>query len=366
MPASILLLLLILLSGCSPFYLFRAAYEEGKILWRRQPIERLLENPDLDKETREKFKLVLALRTFARDRLHFTVKGSYEGYSHLDRPVLSYVLTAVPRTNLSPYTWWFPIVGRLPYKAFFSKDAARGKARSFRSRGYDTYVRPVSAFSTLGWFDDPLLAHLMDLDKVTLVEVIFHELFHNTLFVSEAVDFNESLANFVGNRAAIVFFRKRLGEMSPEYLQAVRAWKEELEFSVMIHETASTLENLYKRDLPEKEKLSLRMEIFSRSQKEWMIMVADRLGHQYRNFGKQKINNAVVAHYLLYLGGLHLFESLYQTRGRDLGRLLKDVMESVEKSDTPWEGVRGMMPSHSKRSTSGTPGDSSFMSFSFQ
>ena len=109
----------------------------------------------------------------------------------------------------------------MPYKAFFSEDAATAKARSFQGRGYDTFVRPVSAFSTLGWFDDPLLAHLMDLDKVTLVEVIFHELFHNTLFVPEAVDFNESLANFVGNRAAIVFLRERFGKKSSEHLRAL-------------------------------------------------------------------------------------------------------------------------------------------------
>lgn len=366
MFSSLLLFLLILLSGCSPLYLFRAAYEEGKILWRRQPIEQLLENPNLDKETREKFELVLAVRTFARGRLHFTVRGSYEGYSYLDRPVLSYVLTAVPRTSLRAYTWWFPLVGRMPYKAFFSEDAATAKARSFQGRGYDTFVRPVSAFSTLGWFDDPLLAHLMNLDKVTLVEVIFHELFHNTLFIPEAVDFNESLANFVGNRAAIVFLRERFGKKSSEHLRAVRAWEEELEFSVMIHEASSALENLYERDLPEIEKLSLRREIFSRSQKEWTLIVADRPGHQYRNFSELEVNNAVIAHFMLYLGGLHLFESLYQTRGRDLGRLLKAVMDSVEKNGAPWDGVRGMMPSHSKRPVSRASGDSSFMSFSFQ
>ncbi len=290
------LLLLVFLSGCSPFYVIRAAYEEGKILWRREPIGELLKNSDLDTQTREKFELVLALRVYARDKLKLRVQGSYEAYSHLDRPVLSYVLTAAPQTSLQPYTWWFPFVGRVPYKGFFSQAKAESKAYGFHQKGYDTTILPVSAFSTLGWFDDPLLDHLLRLDKVTLAEVIFHELFHNTLFVAGAVDFNESLANFFGNRAGIVFFRDRYGEASPEHFQAARAWEEELEFSTFIVQVTHSLEELYQRNLSKEEKLQLRQDIFSSSQREWARMVADKTKHQYRSYSEQEVNNAVIAY----------------------------------------------------------------------
>jgi len=150
MFARVLLLFLVLLAGCSPFYVIRAAYEEGKILWKREPIEELLKNPDLDTQTREKFELVLAIRVYARDELKLRVKGSYAAYSHLDRPVLSYVLIAAPQTSLEPYTWWFPIVGRVPYKGFFSQAKAESKATGFQQRGYDTTIRPVSAFQHPG------------------------------------------------------------------------------------------------------------------------------------------------------------------------------------------------------------------------
>ncbi len=332
-----------LLSGCSPLYIFQAAYEQGKILWRRESIERVLQRPDLDLETKEKLKLVLAVREYAGESLRLRVGGSYASYSYVDRPVLSYVLMAAPKTDLDPYTWWFLFVGRVPYKGFFSEEAARTEAVSLQAQGYDTYVRTAPAYSTLGWFDDPLLAHLLRYDKVTLAEVIFHELLHSTFFVKGAVDFNESLANFVGNRAAILFFRDRYGEGSPEHLRAVQAWEEELEFSLFIAETVRSLRGLYGKDVAEEEKLRLREEIFSRSQKEWARRIESRPTHQYRGFSKQNVNNAVIAHYLLYVKDLALFESLYQAKGKDLPRLLELIEESVPNSRDPFDAVRELL-----------------------
>ncbi len=149
------------ISGCSPFYVIRAAYEEGKILWRREPIPEYLEKPELGADTQDKLKLVLAVREYARDVLKLNVGGSYSSYSYVDRPDLTYILTAAPRTELRPYTWWFLIVGRVPYKGYFSKEDAATAAKELESEGYDTNIRTSAAFSTLGWFDDPLLAHLL-------------------------------------------------------------------------------------------------------------------------------------------------------------------------------------------------------------
>ena len=337
------LVLASLLSGCSSLYVLRAAYEEGKILWRRQPIETILQKPDLDAETRDKFKLVLAVREYARDSLKLRVGGSYASYSYVDRQDLSYVLMAAPKTELQPYTWWFPIVGSVPYKGFFSQEAAQAEAERFERQGYDTYIRTSPAFSTLGWFDDPLLAHLLKYDKVTLAEVIFHELLHNTFFVKGVVDFNESLANFVGNRAAILFFRDRQGEGSPEHRRAVQAWEEELEFSRFITQLASSLKGLYGKELAREEKLRLRGEIFSRGQEEWARRIADRPAHQYRGLSRQQLNNAVVAHYLLYLKELVLFESLFEAQGKDLARSVESIVGAVQDSQDPFESVRDLL-----------------------
>lgn len=336
---AIVLVCALVFTSCSPLYVLQAAYEESKILWRREPIETVLQKPDLDTETREKLKLVLEVRDYARDQLKLRVKGSYSSYSYVDRANLTYVLTAAPRTDLRPYTWWFLFVGRVPYKGFFSEEDAKAEAERFQGQGYDTYVRTSPAFSTLGWFDDPLLAHLLKYDKTTLAEVIFHELFHNTLYVGGAGDFNESLANFVGSQAAILFFRDRYGEGSAEHRRAVQAWEEQIEFSRFIGGVADSLRALYAKDVPEEEKLRLREEIFSRSQREWLQRTGDRPRHRFRAFSQLKVNNAVVAHYLLYLKSLELFESVYQA-GKDLGRSVEAIKESVRSGSDPFESVR--------------------------
>ncbi|HEY7317462.1 MAG TPA: aminopeptidase [Candidatus Binatia bacterium] len=328
------------ISGCSPFYVIRAAYEEGKILWRREPIPEYLEKPDLAPDVEDKLKLVLAVRDYARDVLKLNVGGSYSSYSYVDRPDLTYILTAAPRTELRPYTWWFLIVGRVPYKGYFSREEASAAAKGLEEDGYDTNIRTSAAFSTLGWFDDPLLSHLLRYDKVTLAEVVFHELFHNTLYIKGAGAFNESSANFVGGRSAIDFFRDRFGENSPEHQRAVRAWEEELEFSDFLETLTHTLNELYERDIPYEDKLRLREEVFARSQAEWARRIANPPGHRFRSFAQQPLNNAVIINYFLYLKNLKLFEALYQAEGKDLPRTIGAIKEAVANGGEPFDAVR--------------------------
>jgi predicted aminopeptidase len=334
-----LALLAVAFSGCSPTYVMQAAYEEGKILWRRQPIEEALNNKDLDPKTRDKFKLVLAVREYARDQLKFNVKGSYSSVSFVDRQNLSYVLMATPKTDLKPYKWWFLVVGSVPYKGYFTEEEALAEAKRFEKDGYDTYIRTSAAFSTLGWFDDPLLAHLLRFDKVTLADTIFHELFHNTLYVGGAGAFNESLANFVGAHAAIRFFRDQSGEDSPDHLRAIEEWEEELEFSRFLTGLAATLKELYARKIPEAEKLKRREEIFTKAQQQWAEQLQDRPNNRYRSFAKKPLNNAVLAHHLLYLRDLDLFESVYQLTGKDLAKSVASIKDSVKRGSDPFDDV---------------------------
>src|SRR5438034_3794686 len=289
------------LSGCSPFYVMRAAYEEGKILWRREPIANFIERPDIAADTKEKLALVLAVREYAKNPLKLNVGRSYSTYSYVDRPELTYILTAAPKTELKPYTWWFLVVGRVPYKGYFSREEAETVAEEFRAEGYDTNMRTSAAFSTLGWFDDPLLSHLLKYDRVMLSEIVFHELFHNTLYVKGASAFNESVANFVGHRASIDFFRERSGEGSAEHLRATQLWDDEREFGAFIGEVAGTLTELYGRDISKDDKLRLREEIFARAKSEWARRIADRPLQRFRGFSQQPLNNAVLMHYLVYL-----------------------------------------------------------------
>jgi predicted aminopeptidase len=333
------------ISGCSPFYVIRAAYEEGKILWRREPIPEYLEKPDLGAEIHDKLNLVLAVREYARDVLKLNVGGSYSSYSYVDRPDLTYILTAAPRTELRPYTWWFLIIGRVPYKGYFSKEDAAAAAKELEDDGYDTNIRTSAAFSTLGWFDDPLLSHLLRYDRVTLAEVVFHELFHNTLYVKGAGAFNESAANFVGGRSAIDFFRDRFGAGSAEHERAIRAWEEELEFSEFIEKLGASLNELYARKIPEAEKLRLRQGVFTQGKEEWSEWVTQHPTHRFRNFSKQPLNNAVIVHYMLYLKNLKLFEALYEAEGKNLVRAIDSIREAVAKGGEPFKAVQNLLSS---------------------
>ncbi len=334
------------LSGCSPFYVMRAAYEEGKILWRREPIADFIERPGIAADTKEKLALVLAVREYAKNTLKLNVGKSYSTYSYVDRPELTYILTAAPKTELKPYTWWFLVVGRVPYKGYFSREEAETAAEELRAEGYDTNVRTSAAFSTLGWFNDPLLGHLLKYDKVTLAEVVFHELFHSTLYVKGAGNFNESVANFVGGHAAIDFFRDKFGEGSAEHQRAVRNWEAELEFSGFIERFAGALTELYTRNIPYEDKLRLREAVFSRFKNEWTDRLANRSTHRFRGFAYQPMNNAVIIHYLLYLRNLEIFESIYQAEGQNLVRTIAVIRDAVEKGGEPFEQVRGLIDKH--------------------
>ena len=329
-----------MLSGCSPIYVLRAAYEEGKILWRREPIVEYAQRPEVNLDTQEKLNLVLAVREYARDALKLNVGGSFSSFSYVDRPDLTHIVVAAPKTELRPYTWWFLIVGSVPYKGFFEKADAEEEAARLNAEGYDTNIRPSAAFSTLGWFDDPLLSHLLRYDKVVLSGIVFHELFHQTLYVNGAGAFNESLANFIGHRAAIDFLRERFGADSAEHTRALQLWDEEHEFGSFVAELTQTLAELYGRDIPRADKLRLREEVFSRGKAEWARRIADRPNNRYRAFSQQALNNAVLMHYVVYLQELDLFESVYEQSGRSLVKTIEMLKRAVDGGGEPFEAVR--------------------------
>ncbi|HEY6997908.1 MAG TPA: aminopeptidase [Candidatus Binatia bacterium] len=338
-----------ILPGCSPLYVLRAAYEEGKILWRREPITDFVASADVQADTQEKLKLVLAVRKYARDVLKFNVGGSYSSYSRVDRPDLTYIVMAAPKTELKPYTWWFLIIGNVPYKGFFSREEAEAEIARLKAQNYDTMMRTSAAFSTLGWFDDPLLSHLLRYDKVGLAGIIFHELFHNTLYVNGAGAFNESAANFVGNRAAIDFFRDRFGAESKEYARAVQIWDHEREFGRFINQVADTLRSLYRSDIPRADKLRLREEVFARSQEEWQRYLAEHPDQSFRRFSQRSLNNAVLMNYLVYLTQIDMFESLYGANGNDLTRTVEAMRSAVAKGRDPFEAVHKWLDKHRQR-----------------
>ena len=190
-------------------YLVRAAWAEGRILVRRRAITDLVANPTTKPAIRAKLRLVLAARTFAAESIGLRARESFTTYSQLDRDTLVLVLSGAYRDRLASKTWWFPIVGRVPYKGYFDFPGARTAAVNLERDGFDVYLRPSPAFSTLGWFNDPLLSTSLGADSIDLVNTVIHELTHNTFYAPGQAVFNESFASFVGARGSAWLFRSR-------------------------------------------------------------------------------------------------------------------------------------------------------------
>ena len=192
-------------SSCSNEVGYYAQCVQGHlgVLAKRQPIDRVLADPAGTPELKEKLALVLRIRDFASRELLLPDNGSYRCYADLKRPEVVWNVVAAPEFSLRPRQWCFPVAGCVTYRGYYSRDGAQALSESLQREGDDVHLYGVDAYSTLGWFDDPLLSHLLRYDKVLLSEIVFHELFHNTLYLKGASVFNESSANFVGHRAAV-------------------------------------------------------------------------------------------------------------------------------------------------------------------
>lgn len=342
---------------CSPTYVLRAGVEEARILSRRQPIEAVVRDPTTSDEVRHKLSLVLQARTFASEMLGLEAGESYTTYSWIDRDTLALVLSAAYRDRFEPVTWWFPIVGRVPYKGFFDAEAAHREARKLEREGYDVYVRPTSAFSTLGWFNDPLLSTLLRYDDVALVSTVIHEIAHNTLFVPSQVSFNESFANFVGDRGAIMFFCGIEGEDGERCREAKAQWSDNVLFGQFLAELIADLEAIYSRtELPPERRVELREEAYARARARYAESYAARFSSPgYRGLAQIQPNNARLIAWRLYYDRLDLFDAALERHGGDLRATIAAIRRAVESADDPFAAVASLAGSLTERPTATAP-----------
>jgi len=344
--AAIVLGLALLAATRTGRYLVRAAWEEGKILRGRRPIAELVADPTTAPATRDKLRLVLEARAFAVDAIGLAANESFTQFTQLERDTLVVLVSGVRQDRLLVRTWWFPVVGRVPYKGFFDVEQARAEARGLAERGYDVAIRPASAFSTLGWFNDPLLSTTLRADSASLVNTVIHELLHNTFYAPGQTVFNESFANFVGARGAERFHRAR-GDTAAATL-AARRWSDERVLGAFWQRSYEALDSafaLHPEDdsLSRARRLAARDTVFARMRAELATDVGPALLETDATLlERAQFNNALIMARRIYRTDLWLFDAVLAREGGDLRRTIERVAEIVaDRGDRePYEALR--------------------------
>lgn len=309
-------------------YIARAAWEESRILRARTPIARLVHDTMIAPAVRAKLQLVLEARAFAEDSLGLPAKEAFTQYTQLERDTLVLVLSGARKDWLTSKTWWFPVVGRLPYKGYFGTDEALRAERDLASEGYDTYLRPAAAFSTLGWFNDPLLSSTLRADSVDLVNTVIHELTHNRYFAKGEAVFNESFANFVGARGAERFFLARGDALSAA--RSVARWDDDrllAAYWAQLYRALDSTFHAHPGDSLRAVRLTLRDSVYGVARRTLVDSLAPRFRAVDAAYATRvRLDNAALVARRIYLTDLEAFERVFAEEGNDLPRAISRLI----------------------------------------
>ena len=217
------------------------------IIYNARPIAEVLDDPSTADSVKARIKLIQSIRDFAIHSLGLKASKNYSTFYDQHSKPLLWVITASEPYLLRAYNWKFPIVGEVSYKGFFDKERGLFEDSLLKIRGFDTDFGEVSAWSTLGWFNDPILSSMLNRSDGSLAELIIHEMTHSTLYIKSDVNFNENLASAVGEAGALQFLKHHFGADSPE-LKAYIFRKEDTElFTKQMLLATEQLDTLYKR-----------------------------------------------------------------------------------------------------------------------
>jgi len=264
----------------------------------------------IDAESRTHFRTLLAavpkIKDFAISKIGLRQNQNYTTYYETPKPAITFVVTASKKTELEPHTWWFPILGSVPYKGFFERKDALNLEKDLQSQGYDTWVFEAVAYSTLGWFKDPITTPMLRRGYFNLAETIIHEMTHATLYIKDQGRFNEQLASFVAQKGAFQYFRE-FNILSEETLGKIEEKQNRKKaFSLLVKNTIPKLEKLYSSEIPDEEKLQEREKIFT------ILTNAAKTVYPARLKANWQFNNARILQYRRYESDAVIFKKIWQ------------------------------------------------------
>jgi predicted aminopeptidase len=318
------------LSGC---YLVKQGRYVLKYSTEARRIDKMRQSADTPEELKAFFSLVDEVRRFAADSLGLSKNDNYSTYIEIPGDRVVNVVYAAGKFDFKPYIWKFPFFGSWPNKGFFESRDARKEAGRLAAKGYDTCVLGAGAFSTLGFFSDPVYSYMKRYSTFGLAYLIFHEQTHATLFIKSQLQFNEELATFFGKEGALRFVRGKFGDTSEQFRKALSSIHDEDVFYNLMRSLHKSLKEVYdSAGLSDEIKLELKQKIISRF-KDSIDVHYDSLFQSkgYRWLTKSTINNATLLADMTYNQNLSLFRDLYERKNRDFKALLAGLKTLKKK-----------------------------------
>ncbi len=322
-PRWVPLLLVLALSGCSSVAYYGHLVEgQLDVLRRREPVAAIVADPARDPELRRRLALAQEARTFASARLGLPDNRSYRLYADVQRPYVLWNLFATAEFSLEPELHCFPVAGCVAYRGYYSQGRARGAAALLKRQGLETYIGGVEAYSTLGWFDDPILNTMLGWSDERLVAVIFHELAHQQLYVADDTAFNESFATFV-EREGLRQWRAARGLPAAD----PQGLRQREQFSALVLASRARLERLYASGLPQEPMRAAKQAEFERLRRDYRALRDRRWGGvgRYDAWIEAPLNNAKLLPFGLYDRWVPAFATLFREAGGDWPRFYRRV-----------------------------------------
>lgn len=327
-------------TGCQVGYLVNSASSQVELLISRRPIEDVLSDPTISEDDKRKLRLAIEAKEYSQTKLGLKKNNNYSSYVKLNRPFVSYVVSGSPKNELKHHLWKYPIVGELPYKGFPKKESAEREAEKLRKQGLDVHVRGVSAYSTLGWFNDPVLSSMLRYKDHDLVNTIIHENVHATLYIKSEADFNERLAAFVGNIGTEYFYRAREGESSATLKQISSELADEKLFSKFISFELDELKKWYLARAGQEINEGERAARLKQIQNRFLTEIKPQFKTDTeKDFAKGDLNNARLLQYELYVKDLADFENLFIKLDRDFAKFI-EYCKKLEDIENPEQAIK--------------------------
>lgn len=332
-----------LLAGCSSVsYYGQLAQGQWQLLQAREPVEKILADPTRNAGLREHLARSQLARAFASEHLHLPDNKSYRLYADLGRPYVVWNVFATDEFSLEPVTHCFPIAGCVAYRGYYSPGGARGEAALQRQAGKDVYLSGVEAYSTLGWFNDPILSSMMGWGDERLATLIFHELAHQRFYVKDDTEFNESYASFVEQEGTRQWRAAR--GLPPE---SVSQSARRDQFTRLVLDTRERLKALYRQPLSAEEMRARKAEEFERMRRDYRALRDEQWAGDKRfdAWINSPMNNAKLLPFGLYDQWVPAFERLFRQVNGDWQAFYRAVEKlGAMPAESRKAALRALMP----------------------